>query len=254
MINDICVGQEDSILDATEDDQLQAAIQASLTEVSKPASADKFTEDSDSESSELETFTDSEDENCPSPAKTRKTETRSQTRKGSCSPTGICSPRRYSEDSESKRKSNKCASPKSRRLRERSPLATASATTEECLRSQKKNSPQRKLSPQRTKASSPVLGRKQSPGKTEQSCSESPHKKDKISNNVHPAVIENIRRNSVSEDDVKNVSNVTEQSTTSEAETVESDKSTDTVHMDSRDYRRFLGPESGKQSFCCKVV
>lgn len=65
-----CCSQQDSIVDASEDDQIMAAIQASLKDNSK-SKPNCVTIDSDSsDDEELETFTDSDDVNSnPSPVK-----------------------------------------------------------------------------------------------------------------------------------------------------------------------------------------
>lgn len=88
------------------------------------------------------------------------------------------------------------------------------------------------------------LCRKQSPQKYIP-----PQKSKSIHNKVHPAVLENIRRNSVSEDDcgvqetavVENASSSSE----GEAEDCESNKAVETS-TDSREYATYLGPDSGK--------
>lgn len=66
--------QESSIVDASEDAQLQAAIKASLEEEKKSSSdsCDSGAEDEDDDDVDLETFTGSEDDSVPSPCKRTK--------------------------------------------------------------------------------------------------------------------------------------------------------------------------------------
>ncbi|XP_045165833.2 UBX domain-containing protein 7-like isoform X2 [Mercenaria mercenaria] len=242
--------REDSVIDASEDDQLQAAITASLTQVSKEKTAKniEFNSDSDLDGSDLETFTDSEDESQPSPVKTRRrsnsgSKTISQ---GNNSPTRKHSPKRKTSNDRSHKDQNE-SSPARRSVRCNSPLAGSSASVET-------QRPTRKCSPQRTRKSSPggenmssprktsPLRRKLSPTKT---CS--PQKSESIHNDVHPAVLEKIRQNSESEDSQMNDGTAVKESISECSETEESDKSIDSV-TDSRDYKSFLGPETDEKT------
>ncbi|XP_060580211.1 UBX domain-containing protein 7-like isoform X2 [Ruditapes philippinarum] len=241
--------REDSVIDASEDDQLQAAIKASLTEKSKDISAKpmEFNNDSESDASDLETFTDSEDESQHSSVKTRKRSNSGSksASHGKSSPTRKHSPNRNSGDEQSS-KSNSRSSPVRRSVRCNSPLAGSSSTFET-------QRPQRKCSPQRTRKRSPCVESISSPRKTSPlrrklspSKTSSPLKSESIHNDVHPAVLENIRTNSMSEDCSAKEETPVKESASESSET-ESDKSMD-IATDHRDYRSFLGPETDEKT------
>lgn len=228
-------------MDATEDDQLQAAITASLTEVSKPV----LVKDSDSEidsDSELETFTDSEeDEQCVGHGKTKQysgSDNKSQAHSSSKS--------KHSPKDKSKDKSkddisperSRNTSPSLRSRRCKSPLTGSSVSADSVQKSQ------RKISPHKNRQSSPAKdlpgNRKISPSKC------SPEKSKSIHNEVHPVVLENIRRNSTSEDDELNDSTVTRDSEETSASCTDAADSSLESLSDPRDYKSFLGPDTGK--------
>lgn len=207
----------------------------------------EFVNDSDSEGSDLETFTDSEEEIESSPVKSRKLCNSESNRRsqGKKSPTRKHSPKKDSGD-EGSHKEKKVSSPVRRSVRCSSPLASSSGKVD-TLSSQRKCSPQRttKTSPcsPSPKKSSPSC-RKMSPKKTS-----SPQKSESIHNDVHPAVLENIRRNSVSEEDEAADSPIVKESISESSETEDSEKSVESV-IDSRDYKSFLGPETGVVFVC----
>lgn len=244
------VRREDSVLDASEDDQLQAAIKASLTEVSKPkpSKTTEFISDSDSEGSDLETFTDSEEEPQSSPVRTRKISNSDSSRRsqGKNSPTRQHSPKRLSGEGGSQKDQTRDSSGR-RSKRCISPLAGSSTSFD----TQKT---QRKCSPQRTRKSSPVVEIVPSPRKTSPSRrklspmkTSSPQKSESIHNNVHPAVLENIRRNSVSEETDGTDSTEVKEIQSESSETEESNTSVESV-IDKRDYKAFLGPETDEKT------
>ncbi|XP_052779044.1 UBX domain-containing protein 7-like isoform X2 [Mya arenaria] len=247
--------REDSLMEASEDDQLQAAITASLTHLSKCQSVHTPAPDTDSDISDLETFTDSSDD-AHSPHKTRARRSSGNQGSpvkgapcGSQSPTPRRSPRSQSDSDD------ECnvTCDRAKRTRKQSPLATQ--TSNEISDKNKKAQTPRKtrnVSPltvvsqscQSPSKGSPSKKHNSSPSNPQPSCS--PAKSKSIHNDVHPAVIDNIRRTSLSEDeDSRNVSEMTETSGTSEP--VESDRSLMDVAADRRDYRKFLGPETDEK-------
>ncbi|XP_052261535.1 UBX domain-containing protein 7-like isoform X2 [Dreissena polymorpha] len=246
--------REDSLLEASEDDQLQAAITASLTELSKPSSTvSKAPPGSDSEfSDDLETFSDSGEESGSPSISPVKTGSRQQYRSGSPSskshsPTARRSPRNSSGSDEDK---NDGAAATVRRSRRQSPLAT-------CTANEIGGKPKKNSSPHQVKNASPLAKSAKngmspktgsphlkgvSPVKV---ASKVPQESTSIHNDVHPTVIDNIRRHSLSEnDDSKDLSSVTE-----ESDPLESDQSSLDLHeqTDTRDYKTFLGPESDEK-------
>ena len=64
--------KESSVVDLSEDDQIQAAIQASLDQEHNSNKSITINSDSECDSDELETFSDSDDDSQPSPHKTEK--------------------------------------------------------------------------------------------------------------------------------------------------------------------------------------
>lgn len=233
--------KEESVIDASEDEQLQAAITASLTEVSHNTRA----RDSDITSeSELETFTDSEDDSQASPRRRhqRSGSADSKTRSPRLSsPSKQTSPTRNSGD-ESSNSGLEVDSLKGKRKRCISPLACSSADYVESPRKTRKCSPltNRETDSRVTKISSPQKTspcRKLSPMKTT-----SPLKSESIHNDIHPAVLENIRRHSVSEDDGELAD-----TTADSSESFMEDQSFDTF-IDNRDYKSHLGPETDEKT------
>lgn len=222
--------------------------------MSKPETSKnmEFVNDSDSEGSDLETFTDSEEEIKSSPVKTRKfsNSESNQRSQGKNSPTRKHSPKRDSGD-EGSHKGKKVSSPVKRSVRCSSPLASSSGKVDT-------QSSQRKCSPQRTRKTSPgfesVSSKKALPSRRNMSPKKtsSPQKSESIHNDVHPAVLENIRRNSVSEEDEAVNSTIVKESNSESSETEESDKSVESV-IDTRDYKSFLGPETGVV-FVCPIL
>ena len=253
--------QDDTLLEASEDDQLRAAITASLTDFSKPSTSQTKNTSSDFDyedlSDDLETFTDSD---AGSPCSSHSTPVKNSRgrknsgspRKGSVSPAPLRRSRRNSSDSDNG-DSVSCDSGRPKRERKQSPLAKFSANE---INNEPKGS-RSESSPRKTRNVSPltVSRSSQSPSKglPAKKCNSSPMKKQgstppqktkSIHNDVHPAVVENIRRHSVSEDDdSRNESAVTESTETSEP--VESDHSLLDAPVDSRDYRKFLGSKKG---------
>lgn len=287
------VRREDSIVDATETDQLQAAIQASLTEVAAPSkSSDLSVSDSDS-GSELETFSDSEEEARPSPVKTRRTSGSESLRKSKGSPSRNSpnkaempstsrsdkvskrgSPLRKTKQSspvprtmkggspapssekqgQSSSRTEKQGSPTSRKAARNSPLRTDESDSGENSASSK---PKKVCSPQRTGSplskSSPQ--RKGSPNVKSASPRNSPQRKtpvkksDSIHNEVHPAVIDNIRK-SLDGDD-KESSDVNE-SISGASDVTNSSRANESLESltecSKMDYTKYLGKETDEKA------
>ena len=263
--------QEDSIVDANEDDQLQAAIKASLTEVTVPAKADN---NSDSGSdSELETFSDSDEDSRHSPIKTRRMSASETLRKtnrsaknGSPLRTEVpCSSR--SEKRESPLRKGRESPSVSRRENSGSPAPKTDKPHSPALRKSARNSPLRTdgsdsdpsnhtpkkvCTPKRT--GSPLT--KSSPFKSSSaSVKDSPQrnspqrkvqKSDSIHNEVHPAVFDNIQRSLDNDDKETSEVNASVSSASEVSDLSKHDDSLDIPAVDSRDYLKYLGKDSGK--------
>ncbi|KAL4226419.1 UBX domain-containing protein 7 [Mactra antiquata] len=237
---------EDSLMDATEDDQLQAAITASLTETTKPVCVVK---DSDSDDSELETFTDSDDDvECLSDKIKQHSGANNKIQVSPSSKHSCKDKQKGKQSPERQRKQ----SPTLRNHRCRSPLAGTSASVNSVPKSDRKTSPRRntgrQTTPDRETKRKISPKRKMSPNK--HPVNSSPEKSKSIHNDVHPAVLENIRRNSTSEDDDFNDSSVTKDSKTSVSDisvTTSANLSSDTFY-DTRDYETYLGPDTDEKT------
>ena len=210
--------EEDSIVDATEDDQLEAAIKASLTDVqvSKALPNEDMEIDTDSE---LETFTDSDDNAQMSPIKTKK--------------------------SDSISRSQMKSSPKSDR-KGKSDSSCQDYSDNETLDRKLLN---KACSPSKSHRSSPKPVTKPSSPKRNvwslcPSTSTAPSKSNSIHNDVHPAVIENVKK-TMSEGESKDTEAV-DKSGSEECDTSDSPVSVDnSACADTRDYKNYLGNETG---------
>ena len=277
--------QEDSIVDATEDDQLQAAIKASLTEVTAPSKSDLSVSDSGSDS-ELETFSDSDEELKPSPVKTRRLSGSENTLRKTKGSPNTNSPNRTEKPSTSnidkrasplrKEKSSSPApkietdSPVRRKGTRNSPFRTdgsdsgensSSITPKKVCSSRKSGSPLNKSSP--AGKGSPNIKSSGSPSAKNSPQRNSPLRKvpaqkaESIHNVVHPAVVDNIKRsldssNGVLDTKESSAVNKTDESLSSSSDITDKDSSNLDESMEivsdinAMDYLNYLGNEKGK--------
>ena len=234
-----------------------------------PAKPDHSDSGSDSE---LETFSDSDENSKPSPVKTRRMsasetlrKTKESSKKSSPLRTEVpgCSrsekrdsPLRKDRQSPSVSRHEKSGSPAPkpdkphspalRKSARNSPLRTDSSDSEHSnLMPTKVCSPKRTDSPlsksSPLKCSSPSV--KSSPQRN--SPQRKAQKSDSIHNEVHPAVIDNIRRSLDSDNKDSNEVNESVSSASEVSDVSKHDDSLD-IATDSRDYTKFLGKEVGK--------
>lgn len=223
--------------------------------------------------SELETFTDSEEDSKPSPVKTRRMSgsenlrnTKGSSGRNSPLPTERpCSSKSEKRDSPLRKvrseksgspapNTEKPGSPARRRSARNSPLKTDGSDSESSnLTPKKVCSPKRAGSP--LIKSSPL--RKGSPSVKSSPQRNSPQrrkveKSESIHNDVHPAVIDNIRR---SLDEDKTESSEVNESVSSASEVSDVSKHDDSLDVvtDTRDYTKFLGKPDGEFSKMEKI-